>query len=272
MDGLLHLHLHEPVSCLTHGLGAVLAVPATALLVHRVGRDTGRRAVAALYGATLVFCLLASAMFHGAVVDEPTRDRLCRVDHLGIFLLIAGTYTPLLTHLVAGAPWRRELAAVWLAAGTGGGVILVRGLLPSWMATSIYLVLGWSAVALYRHLRRTRPAGEVGLLLEGGLYYSIGAVVNLLRWPDPWPGVVGSHEVFHVLVLAGALAHYVLISRLLGAGTDQAPGELSRDRRADRGHRRPWRAGGRRKVAEPVNASRGSRGRGAGGAGPGPPA
>ena len=239
MDGL---HLHEPVSCLTHAAGAVLAVPGTVWLIRHVGRDPGRRAAAALYGVTLLACMLASAVFHGAVVEEPTRDQLCRVDHCGIFLLIAGTYTPLLTHLVVGAPWRRELAAVWLAAGTGGGVILVRGLLPPWLATTIYLVLGWSAVALYRHLRRTRPAGEVDLMVEGGLYYSIGAVVNLARWPDPWPGVVGAHEIFHVLVLAGALAHYLLIYRLLGPTPDRS---VATNRRAERGHRLPNRPAGR---------------------------
>jgi hemolysin III len=239
MDGL---HLHEPVASLTHALGALLGVPGTIALVRRAGRD--RRAAAALYGATLVACLLASAVYHGAVVDEPTRDRLCRVDHCGIFLLIAGTYTPILTHLVVGAPWRRELGAVWLAAGTGGGVILVRGLLPPPLATTIYLVLGWSALALYGHLRRTRPASEVNLLMEGGAYYSVGAAVNLVGWPAPWPGVVGAHEVFHVLVLAGALAHYVFLYRLLGP----VPAPIraaDRDRRAERGHRVPPRPAGR---------------------------
>lgn len=237
MDGL-HLLLHEPVSCLTHGLGALVAVPATIWLVRRVGRhDSARARSAMVYGATLVFCLLASALFHGAVVDDPTRDRLCRLDHCGIFLLIAGTYTPILTHVVIGAPWRRSLAAVWLAAGTGGGVILVKGLLPTWLATTIYLVLGWGAIAVYRHLRRTRPSGEASLLMEGGLYYSIGAVVNLVRWPDPWPGVVGSHEVFHVLVLAGALAHFLFQVRMLGPAAQRAVW----NHRAECGHALPPR-------------------------------
>ncbi len=237
MDGLLLLH--EPVSCLTHGLGAVAAVPGTVWLARRVGReDRSRARVATIYGATLIFCMLASAVFHGAVVEEQTRDHLCRLDHCGIFLLIAGTYTPILTHVVTGAPWRRGLLAVWLAAGTGGSVIVVNGLLPPWLATLIYLVLGWGAVALYRHLRRTRSAGEVSLLMEGGLYYSVGALVNLARWPDPWPGVVGSHEVFHVLVLAGALSHFLFQLRVLGPPRVAA---AERNQRRERGHGVPPR-------------------------------
>lgn len=236
MDGLLQLH--EPVSCLTHGLGAMAAVPGTVWLARHVGRgDRSRAWAASLYGATLVACLFASALYHGATVDDQTRDHLCRVDHCGIFLLIAGTYTPILTHVVVGAPWRRGLLVVWLAAGVGGGVVLVNGLLPPWLATLIYLVLGWGAVALYRHLRRTRSAAEVSLLMEGGLYYSVGALVNLAHWPNPWPGVVGSHEVFHVLVLAGALSHFVFQFRLLGP----TPGILERNRRPERGHALPSR-------------------------------
>lgn len=217
----LELLFREPLSALLHLVGGLLALPGLALLLALSRHDPARLVSLLVYGVSLVSLYGASTLLHGLKVSSRFRDWLNRLDHMAIFLLIAGTYTPIVFNLFPYG-WRWPvLAAVWGAALLGM-VYKVRSVrIDTFLNVSIYLVLGWGAVPLalaFRLLPTVSPAG-FGLLLLGGLIYSAGFVVYYLEWPDPWPNIFGHHEIWHVFVLGGSLCHYLFMLLFVAPAT-----------------------------------------------------
>jgi hemolysin III len=139
------------------------------------------------------------------------RRRMRRLDHAMIFLLIAGTYTPVGLLVLQGTLARVVLAVVWGGAAAGIVLELAWTTAPRWLGGTVYLALGWVAVvAMPQLFGRLGLAGGL-LLVAGGLGYSAGAAAYALRRPDPVPAVFGYHEVFHLLVIAGVTAHFLAI-------------------------------------------------------------
>lgn len=208
------LDVREPVSVWTHALGMALAVPGTVLLWNQAEGDRARRFVLLVYGVCLAGCYGFSVLNH-AVQGGPERIAgFALLDRVGIYGLIAGTYTPVVWIVLRG-PWRRwTLILVWLAAGLGSSLHLVFGVLPAWLGTSLYLAMGWGAVVLYVELARVLSHRALAPIVVGGTFYSVGAVLNLLKWPNLAPGVFGSHELFHLFVMAGSLIHFRFILRV----------------------------------------------------------
>lgn len=218
------LPFREPVSAGTHALWLILSIPATVLLLRRSGADRGRRWSFLVYGAGLAACLLGSALFHGVRVPAGGLDVYDRLDHVGIFLLIAGSYTPIAWNLLR-ARWRfGVLASAWGVAAAGSGLILGLGVLPPLINTAIYLGMGWGAIFCYIEIARGLSHRRLFPLLLGGALYSVGALINLARWPTPWPGVFGPHEVFHLFVMAGSLSHYLFMLRVVLPGPTPVAG------------------------------------------------
>lgn len=202
----------EPFSCYSHLSGAVLAVPGLVWLVVRADGEPWRTVGAAVYGASLLLLYSASAAYHG--VWSPRReDLLRRLDHAAIFVLIAGSYTPLCLVTLRGA-WGWSLFGVaWGAAVAGAAMKLCCPHLPRWLTTLVYVAMGWmAAVATAPLLAALSPEGWVWLL-GGGLAYTAGAVVYGVQRPDPVPERFGFHEVFHLCVLAGSSFHFVFMLR-----------------------------------------------------------
>lgn len=161
-----------------------------------------------VYGCSLACCSAASTLLHGAHGTEPELAFYALLDHIGIYLLIAGTYTPIAWNLMEGK-WRRGiLAAAWLAAAAGSGLQLAWGTLPPALYTTLYLTMGWGAVLCYSELSRIVSQRDLIPLGLGGVFYSAGALINLFRWPNVWPGVFGFHELFHLLVVAASASHF----------------------------------------------------------------
>lgn len=205
MDALV---LREPFSALSHAVGSLLAVPGTILLWRYAGGDPTRRRSAMIYGLSLMYCYAASAQYHAAAGSPESIAFLRRLDHIGIHFLIAGTYTAMAGTLLTYR-WRRwTLILSWLGAALGSGVLLIYGILPTWLSTAVYMGMGWGAYIIYVKIRRRHPHRDLRPLLLGGLFYSVGALINLAGRPAPLPGIVGSHELFHLFVLAGSLVHY----------------------------------------------------------------
>ncbi|MEO6808606.1 MAG: hemolysin III family protein [Isosphaeraceae bacterium] len=202
------LSLREPVSALTHGVWMLLAVPATVLLWQRCQGDQGKRWSLLVFGLSAIFCFGASALYHGTRSSTGWVTVFDRLDHLGIYTLIAGSYTPLAWNLLR-TRWRLwTLSLVWLTTAVAAVVLAVYGLFPPWISTGIYVAMGWACIACYAELaRRITPRAMLSIAL-GGLFYTVGAALNLLEWPVFWPGVFGPHEVFHLFVMAGSLSHY----------------------------------------------------------------
>lgn len=237
--------LREPVSAWTHFAGFVLALPGALILWRRGGGDVGKQFSLLVYGFCLAACYGASALYHGVRVPTARLAVFIRLDSVGIFLLIAGTYTPMAWNLLRGR-WRAWiLALVWGV--TGAALVLIasgRRFSPM-LGTSVYLAMGWAAVVCYARIARVVSHRALWPVVVGGLFYSVGAVLNLLRRPVLWPGSFGTHDLFHLFVLAGSLAHYWFLLNVVapfeyrpgmafheseatsGATTETRPGRVS---------------------------------------------
>jgi hemolysin III len=175
--------------------------------------DGGReRLAAAVFAGSVAACFGASALYHRVTWTPHVRLWMRRIDHAGVYLLIAGTYTPV-SLLVLGGAWRPVvLTIVW--AGAAAAIVLkfVWVAAPKWLTAAIGIALGWVAVvALPQLVTRLNPAAVV-LLMVGGLAYTAGAVVYARRRPDPVPAVFGYHELFHALTIVGVACQYVAIA------------------------------------------------------------
>jgi hemolysin III len=185
---------------------AVLAVP---LVITTEGGKA--RASALVFAICVALCFGASALYHRPTWQPRARSWLARADHAGIYLLIAGTYTPF-GLLVLSRNWAIPvLSVVW--AGSLAAILLklFRPTLSKKVSASIGLALGWVAVAAISQLLKL-PWPGLMLLLLGGVAYSVGAAVYALRKPDPFPRVLGYHEVFHLLTLVAVGCQYAAIA------------------------------------------------------------
>jgi hemolysin III len=195
--------------------GSLLVAP---LLI--LGADGTRpTAAAAVFAGSVSVCFGASALYHRVTWTPRMRLWMRRIDHAGVYLLIAGTYTPVSLLALTGN-WRVVvLSIVW--AGTAAAIVLkfVWVAAPRWLAAAIGIALGWVAVvALPQLVARVQPVALV-LLVLGGLAYTAGAVVYARRRPDPAPSVFGYHELFHALTIVGVVCQYVAIALItLGPG------------------------------------------------------
>jgi hemolysin III len=193
----------------SHALAAAAAVPAALLLVARARPGVGVLG-AGVYGAALVVLFLTSALYHRIYWPSSIRHLIGRIDHSAIFLLIAGTYTPFCLVLGPGLG-HQLLALVWAGAAIGIGVVIGWKQLPKPLRAGLYVLLGWFIVPVVPSLRAA--VGDQGLLLlwVGGAFYTVGAVIYGTRRPDPFPRVFGFHEIFHLLVVAAAACHFVVV-------------------------------------------------------------
>jgi hemolysin III len=204
----------EPVNGLTHILGAVLSVVGlVVLLVIAVQNGSTRQIVAfSIFGASLVSMYCASAFYHSLKVSPRAVAHFRRIDHMMIYILIAGTYTPVCLVLLRGRLGFWLLVAVWSLAAMGVFQTVVWMRAPEWLATALYIGMGWIAVFLVRPLLAAAPPGFLIWLLAGGIIYTLGAVVYATKWPrastGATPRLFGSHEIWHLCVLGGSIAHY----------------------------------------------------------------
>jgi hemolysin III len=203
------LDFREPVSAWSHALGLLLALPATLLLLRRSRGSALKQVSLLVYGLTLAVCYGCSALYHGVRVSPAGLEWYVTADYVGIYLLVAGTITPVVLVLLEGR-WRwGALALTWALAAGGIALRVTVRHLPMPVSTALYLVLGWGVLGCYSQLARALPPRGLGLVLLGGAVYTTGAVLNMLHWPALWPGVVGPHEVFHAFVLGGSLCHFL---------------------------------------------------------------
>jgi hemolysin III len=215
--------LREPINALSHGLGMLLALLVTWLLWKRCGErtsavsgDSGLNAaryhrIKALcllaFGITMICCYGVSATFHGVRLSGESLQRLQRLDHIGIYLLIAGTYTPVAWALMRGSWWWGTLTTVWTLAFICAARVWWGGMLPIWVSTLLYLTMGWGALFCYFELAKTHSHRTLMPLPLGGVFYSVGAFLNLASWPVILPGVFAAHELFHLFVIGGSACH-----------------------------------------------------------------
>lgn len=210
----LATHLHEPLSTLTHAVGAFASLVGTMWLLLLVWGEWEKVLTLLIYGLSMTAMYVSSSLLHGVKARPQLQFQLNRLDHMSIFLVIAGTYTPIVATFFP-TTWRWPvLVPVWGTAVLGMAYKLFSRRIHGFMNASIYLIVSWGGVLplfLAGNASRWLPFGGLLLLLVGGLIYSVGFVVYYYERPDPWPNVFGHHEIWHLFVLGGSLCHFLFM-------------------------------------------------------------
>lgn len=189
----------------------VASIPIGVVVV--VGAPDGRSAFAAAvfaFGISVMFGV--SALFHRSVFDDHGWYRFRRVDHMGIYLCIAGGFVPF--GMLALDGWERNLLLIGGLSGVGAGIMLrfMPYKPPFGMMNALFISLSWIALATFPAMADNLGTGWVWLTAGGGAVYTVGALVVGARWPDPWPHVFGYHEIWHVMVAIAATMHYSVVA------------------------------------------------------------
>ena len=196
--------------------GAFPAAAVAGAMLTALGPTQPARLAAAVYSLAGMAMFGASAAYHRSPLGSRRRRVLSRLDHVGILLVIAGTYTPLAVLALHG--WTRVsvLAVIWTGAAGGAVARLIWRPAwrpaPRWLVASLFIALGWIAVFVVPQLLRGAGSLVVALVLAGGILYSLGAAVYARKWPDPAPRWFGFHEVFHAMTIAAYLTQYAAVS------------------------------------------------------------
>lgn len=168
-----------------------------------------------VFGIGMSSALGVSALYHRIWWSQRARRLMRKIDHSMIFVLVAATYTPVVL-LTLHQRWRAHvLVAIWVAALVGILLRLFWTGIPRWLLVSVYLVFGWIAVVLMPVIQYNAGQFTFLLFMIGGLCYTLGAIVYLLKRPNPFPTIFGFHEIFHVFVVAGVSCHYAAVYPLI---------------------------------------------------------
>jgi channel protein (hemolysin III family) len=228
---LYHLPgMYEPFSAATHLAGAVFFAVWGVRLLARSSGDRARQILEGIYVVSCVLLMTVSGLYHATITGGRASHLLVRLDHGAIFLLIAGTFTPIHGLLFRGRMRWLPLLIIWIVA-IGGIVITTMQFdaVSEWVGLTLYLAMGWFGTAAGIVLWRRHGFNFIAPLLYGGIAYSAGAVAEFFRWPIVVPHVIHAHEVFHVAVLIGAAFHFYFIwriavpARLVVATSDARP-------------------------------------------------
>jgi hemolysin III len=204
-------NLREPVNSLTHWGGAFLALIGLIVLLV-VGWGAPARVISLLiYGVSLIVLFSASAMYHMVQVKERALEIFRKIDHAAIYFLIAGTYTPFCVNAFSGFWKWGMLSIIWSLALIGILVKVFYIRAPRWLNAGIYLIMGWLCIAAIGQMLSTLPVWVMIWLIAGGLIYTFGAIVYITRIFNFVPGVFGFHEMWHILVMLAAAAHFVAV-------------------------------------------------------------
>ena len=187
-----------------------LSIPAGAIVIANAHSARGRVA-ALVYALGMTAMFGVSATYHRRQWSVGARRRMRRVDHGTIFLMIAGSYTPLCLLALRGTTGVAILTAVWVGAGAGFLLALTGFAEKAVLGLVCYIALGWVMVLALPQLSRELSTGQVALLFAGGIVYTVGGVVLGTRWPNPSPVFFGYHEVWHAMVVAACTCHYLTI-------------------------------------------------------------
>ncbi len=201
--------LREPINAITHGIGAVMALVFTVLMVLL----SGGQWVFAVFGTSMVICYTASTLHHGVRSSATIEEHLRRFDHSAIYLLIAGTYTPILWNVLEGQARVYWLLGVWSMA-IFGIVLKTFSKPPEWLSLLIYVGMGWLAVLLLPQFILRLPMSALIALVIGGLCYTLGVPFYALGTRVLKTGLWTSHEIWHLFVLAGSVSHFVMAINL----------------------------------------------------------
>lgn len=209
----MYLKIREPVNSVSHLIGAILSLTGLVfLLIRSVQTGSVVHFLAALiFGISLILLYSASSVYHWVISSTEVIRLLRKIDHCMIYVLIAGTYTPVCLLTLQGRLGVGLLLAIWALAVLGIVLKLVWFDAPRWLYTGFYLILGWLAAFFIYPISQAMPGKGVFLLVLGGLLYSAGSVFYALKPKRLKLWMLGFHEIFHLFILAGSITHYIFV-------------------------------------------------------------
>jgi hemolysin III len=200
---------------LTH-LGAAIAAALGLVLLWIISRGSFiKEASLTVYGLSLILMFTASATYHLVKARPRVMKLLRKLDHSAIYLLIAGTYTPICLHYFSGFWQWGMVALIWALAIAGICAKLVFINAPRWLTAGIYLLMGWLALFGVKEIFTSMPVWAWIWLLLGGLFFTLGAIVYITKKLDFYPDVFGFHEVWHIFVILGCLCHFIIMAAFI---------------------------------------------------------
>jgi hemolysin III len=208
-------NVREPVNGLTHLGGAAAALLGNIALLIAGWNGWAKLVSVTIYGLSLVAMFLASGVYHLAKVKPKTLAILRKLDHSAIFLLIAGTYTPFCINAFTGFWKWGLLSIIWTIAGIGIVLKVVFPAAPRWLHTGTYVVMGWLCMLAAPQMPSVLSHAAIAWLVVGGVIYTLGAVIYATKIFNFVPGKFGFHEVWHIFVILGAVAHFNAVMSVL---------------------------------------------------------
>ena len=209
--------IREPFNGFSHLLGALLSIAGLIFLIKRAleFQSVSYLVSFIIFGISLILLYTASALYHLLQVSERVTKALRYIDHMMIYVLIAGTYTPICLISLQGKQGTILLISIWGIAIIGMIIKAFWLNAPRYVSTLIYGVMGWIVVITLPNLIPSLTLPGFGWMLAGGIFYTIGAVIYGLKWPNFSSKIIGFHEIFHLFILAGSFSHYWLILRFV---------------------------------------------------------
>ena len=215
MSHTLEEHIKDPGSAITHFIGMMMAIVAAAPLLVKAALDADMTALVAMtvFIGSMVALYGASAVYHSVTVKENILKVFRKLDHMMIFVLIAGSYTPVCLVVLGGRMGYTLLAVVWGIAVVGMVVKACWITCPKWFSSLVYIAMGWVCLAVFGTLWNTLPHSAFLWLLAGGIVYTAGGVIYALKLPifNARHKYFGSHEIFHLFVMGGSICHFVFM-------------------------------------------------------------
>lgn len=209
------LYIKDPASAITHFIGAIFSLGASAPLLIKAAQTHNPISVIAMaiYAISLVALYSASTSYHTIPAGHRYEETLKKLDHMMIFVLIAGSYTPVCLLALSGITGYLLLAAVWGISILGMCFKYFWVYCPKWISSVLYIALGWACIFAFPQLIATVSTGCFLWLLAGGLIYTIGGVIYALKLSSFEKRHVnfGCHEIFHLFVMAGSFCHYIVM-------------------------------------------------------------
>lgn len=209
----MKITVKDPVSAGTHFVGFIAAIPILTAMLYQSAKLGNKYDVAAffVFGLSVLLLYGASTIYHTLDLGEKKNHLLKRIDHMMIFILIAGTYTPVCL-IALKENWGMPLLFLVWGFAIGGIVLKIFWLdAPRWLSTSLYVIMGWLVMFAFLPLTKVIPLGGILLLVAGGLAYTVGAVIYALKWPAFTIPHFGFHDLFHLFVMAGTMFHVIFM-------------------------------------------------------------
>jgi hemolysin III len=210
-DGSIYV-TDERFNTASHIVGACFALVGSGLLIAQasVQGDPWKIVGVSIYGLSLITLFVCSALHHGIDGSPRVNEALRTLDYDSVFFLIAGSVTPMVLVLFRNVYGLAVLGGFWTIAVLGIVLRSVWRQVPKYVTNTLYIALGWMTVLLLGAAVAI-PVGALILMAAGGVVYSIGFVIFVIEKPNPWPGVFGFHELWHLLVVVAAFIHYLLV-------------------------------------------------------------